>query len=129
MNKQYDLTFGGRSVGKVEVAQEGLYYRFCCRCRLSGDVICRAILEHGGKRESLGILVPVGDGFGSTARIPAKRIADGQWQFAVVPNRDRDEKKYVPIKPEEPFAYIARLKDAYLALHQGQACAVVADTM
>ena len=129
MTKQYELKFGGRAVGKVEAVREGLYYRFHCRCRLSGDVICRAVLVCGGKQESLGILVPMGDGFGSDAKIPAKRMDTGEWEFLVVPNRSGGEGKHIPIKPEEPFAYIARLKDAYLAMHGGAVCAVITDSM
>jgi hypothetical protein len=129
LRKQYELKFGGKVIGKVEAVREGLYYRFYCRCTLSGDVICRAMLEHDGKRENLGILVPEGDGFASRAKIPAKQLGDEEWRFLVVPNRGEESGKYIPIKPEEPFAYIARLKEAYLRVHQGNVCAVLEEDM
>ena len=125
----YELKFGSRVVGKVEAVKEGLYYRFHCKCRLSGDVICRAVLEQGGKRVSLGILVPEEDGFTSTSKIPARQLGEGEWSFLVIPNRNTEVGTYIPIKPEEPFGYIARLKDAYLRLHQGQVCAFLDENM
>ena len=120
MEGSYELVFGSKEVGKVEVWKEGLYYRFFCRCRMSGDVVSRVMVSCGGKQESLGVLVPVGDGFGLETRLPAKRLGEGEPVFAVVPNRVANSGKFVPIKPEEPFSYIERLKDAYLARVEGQ---------
>ena len=34
---------------------------------------------------------------------------------------------FVPISPEEPFAYISRLKDAYFERRYGQAGVVIPD--
>lgn len=120
MEGNYELKFGGQTVGKVQVTREGLYYRFCCRCRMPGDVVSRVVVSCGGREESLGILVPVGDGFGLDTRLAVKRIGQGDPDFTVVPNRMPLEGKFVPIKPEEPFAYIERLKDAYLVNANGQ---------
>lgn len=127
MEGYYELKFGGQTVGKVQVAREGLYYRFRCRCRLPGDGVCRVLVRCGEAQESLGILTPTGDGFGLETRLAAKKLGEGSPAFLVVPNRKKLEGKFVPIKPEEPFSYIARLKDAYLAYHDGQPCAVIKD--
>lgn len=35
-------------------------------------------------------------------------------------NRPALAGRFIPIKPEEPFAYIERLKDAYLVRQDGQ---------
>ena len=40
----YDVMLADETVGTVEVTKQGLYYRFDCRCRLSGTVICRISL-------------------------------------------------------------------------------------
>ena len=125
MDGNYELKFGGQTVGKVQVIRQGLYYRFHCRCRMPGDGVCRVKVSCGGREESLGILVPAGDGFGLETRLAAKRLGQGSPEFTVVPNRARLHGKFVPIKPEEPFAYIARLKDAYLAARFGQLGAVI----
>ena len=99
-----------RPVGKVEVTREGLYYRFRCRCKLEEDTVCRVTAG----RESLGILVPCGDGFELRTKLPAKRFGDTAPEFRLVPNKPVLEGKFIPIKPEEPFAYLERLKEAYL---------------
>lgn len=120
MDGNYELKFGGQTVGKVQAVREGLYYRFRCRCRMPGDVVSRVMVSCGDREESLGILVPTGDGFGLETRLAAKKLGQGRLEFTVVPNRTALQGKFVPIKPEEPFAYIERLKDAYLANLNGQ---------
>lgn len=114
----YELKFGGQAVGKVEVIRQGLYYRFRCRCRLTGDVISRVVVQCDGREERLGILVPEGSGFALDTRLAAKKLGQGTPEFLVVPSRPQAG-NFVPIKPEEPFAYIARLKRAYLANQAG----------
>ena len=60
----YPVGFGQARVGKVEVRKQGLYYRFFCRCQISGDVVCRLVVSCGGKQENLGVVVPLEEGFG-----------------------------------------------------------------
>lgn len=120
MEGTYSVSFGGRSVGKVQVQRQGLYYRFWCRCRLSGDVVCRLHISCGGKEENLGIVVPVDDGFGLDVRLSARRLGQGEPVFTLVPRHEKTTENFVPIYPDEPFAYIARLKECYLARQNGQ---------
>ena len=127
MEGTYPLCFGGTAVGQVRLLREGLYYRFLCRCHLSGDVVCRVMVTWGELRENLGILVPVGDGFGLDTRVPVKRFGKGKPEFSVTPSRPPTGEKFLPISPEEPFAYIARLKDAFLEIREGQVGAVIRD--
>lgn len=117
---EYEVLFGKDRAGKVQVTREGLYYRFLCRCRLSGDVVCRLAVRCGQREENLGVVVPVGDGFGLDKRIPAKNLGEGEMTFFLMPKGERLQGKFVPICPEEPFAYIARLKEAFLARQNGQ---------
>lgn len=120
MDGIYDVCFGDKTVGRVQMKKEGLYYRFLCRCKLSGDVVCRLAVSCGDHQESLGVLVPVGDGFGLETKLPAKRLGQGKPGFCVLPNRNDIPGKFVPIYPEEPFAYIAKLKEAFLERKNGQ---------
>ena len=122
---EYEVALGKDKVGKVQVTREGLYYRFCCRCRLSGDVVCRLAVRCAEKEENLGVLVPVGEGFGLDKRIPVKNLGEGEMEFFLMPKREDAQGKFVPICPEEPFAYIARLKDAFLARQNGQVGVVI----
>ncbi len=120
MEGTYGVFFGKDQAGKVQVLRQGLYYRFICRCQLSGDVVCRLYASCNGKRESLGVLVPMEGGFGLDTKIPAKRLGEGQLSFLLIPKHEPCQGQFIPIYPEEPFSYIERLKEAYLARKDGQ---------
>ena len=115
MEGNYGVYFGTQLAGKVQVQRQGLYYRFTCRCRLSGDVVCRLRVTCGDRRESLGVVVPMDGGFGLDTRLPVKRLGEGEMAFTLVPKHEVPEGTFVPIYPEEPFAYIERLKEGFLA--------------
>lgn len=125
MEGNYPVAFGQTTVGKVQVQRQGLYWRFTCRCQLSGDVVCRLVVRCGGKQESLGIVVPLDDGFGLDTKVPVKRIGEGKMEFALVPRHEIAMGTFVPISPEEPFAYIQRLKNAFFERRYGQAGVVL----
>ena len=128
MEGSYEVLFGDKSVGRVQVTKEGLYYRFFCRCRMSGEVVSRLAVRWQDKQESLGILVPVDGGFGLNTRLAAKKCGEGKPEFAVMPNKGELHGKFIPISPEEPFAYIQRLKDAFFERRYGQPGIVLKDT-
>ncbi len=124
MEGMYPVYFGDGEVGKVQVSREGLYYRFSCRCILSGNVVCRLRVDCGGKRESLGVVVPMGEGFGLDTRVPVKRIGEGTPRFSLgAKTESRGE--FIPLSPEEPFAYLERLKESFLEIRNGQAGVVL----
>lgn len=116
----FAVNCGNQQVGKVCVHRKGLYYRFSCRCRLTGTTVCRLWVQCGEKQENLGILVPMGDGFGLDTEIPSKRIGEGEPEFRLTPKHERSSGNFVPVYPEEPFAYISRLKEAYLIRKNGE---------
>ena len=117
---EQELFFGDRSVGRVLVERQGLYYVFRCRCTLSGETVFRLLASCGEKQEDLGVLVPMGDSFGLDTRRPVKRLGEGELSFRLVSKHDAPRTHFAPISPEEPFAYLQRLKDAYLAEKDGQ---------
>lgn len=127
MEGNYGVQFGNRMAGKVQVQRQGLYYRFQCRCQLSGDVVCRLMVSCGEKQENLGVVVPLDGGFGLDTKLPVKRLGEGQMVFHLVPKHETVAGKFIPISPEEPFSYIARLKEAFLEQKNGQAYAVLKD--
>ena len=110
MEGVYDIMLWDKSVGTVRVSREGLYYRFVCCCHLIEDTVCRVTAGS----ESLGVLIPMGEDFCLDTRLPVKRFPNGIQPFHLGPNKPVLEGKFIPIKPEEPFAYIERLKEAYL---------------
>lgn len=121
MEGNYIVYFGNSQCGKVQVLRQGLYWRFVCRCRLSSDILCRLLVDCGGVREDLGILVPMDGGFGLDKKIPAKRLGEGIPSFRITAKSEQSQGKFVPICPEEPFSYIARLKESYLVYRNDQA--------
>lgn len=117
----YGVYFGEQSVGRAQVTRQGLYYHVVCRCNLSGEVMYRLEVSCGGKRENLGILVPEETGFGLDTRFPVSRVGEGALSFRLMPRHDiLQGRKFIPIAPEEPFAYLERLKDAFLAIQDGK---------
>ena len=111
-----EVFFGQLPSGKVQVLRQGLYYQFHCRCRLSGSGMYRLFVRCGSREENLGIVVPMDGGFGLDTRIPVKRLGEGEMEFKLVPKHpEHPGERFAPIYPEEPFAYLDRLKDAYLA--------------
>jgi hypothetical protein len=44
-----------------------------------------------------------------------------------MPKHQKSEGKFIPIYPEEPFAYISRLQNAFLEIRNGQAGVVIGE--
>ena len=120
MTGDYEVFFGNQPVGRVQVLRQGLYYRFVCRCKLTGDVVCRLYVSCGGQLENLGVVVPEREGFGLDTRQSVKRFRAGEPSFSLVPKNEMASGQFVPIVPEEPFAYIERLKTSFLVKKYGQ---------
>jgi len=116
-----------QGTGTVRVTKEGLYYRFSCHCQLSGEVMQRLVVLTDSGRTDLGVCVPVGDGFGVERKLPCKHFGKNP-QFHLCPKHEGMKGKYVPIYPEEPFAYMTKLKNAFLAERNGQIGIVISET-
>ena len=120
MEEIYAVCFAYKPVGKVQLMQQGLYYRILCRCRIPLDQVCRLYAVSEGRKENLGVVVPEGDGFFLDRKIPAKRLGTGKLQFVLSTGGGTKCGTFVPIKPEEPFLYIDRLKTAFLQSENGK---------
>ena len=120
MDGTYEILLGSKPVGTVTVYRQGLYYFFSARCRLSEEGVCRLQLTCGETQENLGVLVPMEGMFGLDKKLPVRRFGTEIPQFQVLTNYRKTGEKFVPIYPEEPFAYMTRLKDAFLATRDGQ---------
>ena len=73
---------------------------------------------------SLGVLVPEGGGLSLDKKVPVKQFPTGHPVFRVRPLHEKEEtnkpkEKLVPLSPDEPFAYLDKLKDAHLAEQNG----------
>ena len=117
----YGISFGEKIVGRAQVERQGLYYHVTCLCGLSGEVMHRLEVSCGEKRADLGILVPMEQGFGLDTRFPVSRVGEGELSFRLRPRHDElGGRSFVPITPEEPFAYLERLKEAFLEIQNGK---------
>ena len=120
MERNSDILLADKPVGTAKIKKEGLYYSFQCRCRLSGEVICRLVAYCGTKSHNLGICVPMDDQFGVQTKIPVKRLGEGEIVIRVEPNRGDVSERFMPIRAEEPFAYIDKLEKAYFVYRNKQ---------
>lgn len=116
----YDICLGTSAVGRASVEKQGLYYRFSCRCNLTGATMQRVMVACGENKVDLGICVPMGDCFGLDKRVPCKQLGEGKPEFFLTPRPGHRNGKFVPVYPEEPFAYMSRLKGAFLEIRNGQ---------
>ena len=116
----YSVCLGRETVGQVIVERKGLYYRFCCRCKLHSNVMCRVSVICGSVRENLGILSPLGSDYVLTKEVPVKRFREGIPEFLITPKQPQSHELCIDIYPEEPFQYIAKLEKAYLDRREGR---------
>ena len=121
----YPICQGQGRVGTVTVEKQGLYYCFSCRCSLSGEVMHRLVAVTEAGQVDLGVCVPMDGAFGVEKRIPCKRLGTGKPEFQLVPKHEGLRGQFVPVYPEEPFAYLSRLKNAFLATRAGQVGIVI----
>ena len=115
----YEIYLGAEPVGEAVVERLGLYYRFSCRCRLNGATMQRVMVACGKRKVDLGICVPMDGLFCVDKKVPCKQLGEGKPEFFLTP-RPQSGGKFVPVYPEEPFAYMSKLKDAFLEIRNGQ---------
>ena len=124
MTGSFDVLLRGKAAGTAEVTEQGLYYHILCHCSLEKKEVYRLWVRCGQSQLRLGILVPEGDRMVLETRIPAKKLAgEGPEFYLESADTSRTENmklQYVPIYPDEPFAYLTRLKNAYLEMRGGK---------
>ncbi len=115
MEGTYDVYFANEAVGRVRVQKQGLYYIFTCRCQLLEGMYHLMLGE-----EKLGLMVPEAGELKLSTKLPAKRFGQGSLRFALRPRHAKMPGSFIPLRPEEPFSYLQRLENAYLARVDGQ---------
>ena len=114
----YEIYWKDRPVGKVEVTQEGLYYRFCCTCTLPDGEFYRVSVTDGVSRYDLGLCVPDGKNFVCNTRLPRKLLKGEKLSFTLL-GKDTPLVS-VPIATGVPFDYLHKLETAHLLITDGQ---------
>ena len=108
----YSILFGGETIGEAIVKKQGLFYRIHCLCRISGSVPFR-IAVRGDREVDLGLCVPMDHDFGLNTSIPISKVGNGKLEFWARPKHTVKKLDCVTVSPDEPFSYLAKLKDAY----------------
>lgn len=111
MDRNYDVTFEGRTVGTVELSREGLYCRIRCRCRVPDNGLHRLYMDG----EKIGLLVPDNGDLVLDTKVAAKRIKEG-CAFSLEEKR----KSFIPIHPGEAFGHLGKLRMSKLAFREGE---------
>ena len=111
MQKFYDVTSEGQTVGKVELEREGLYLRLRCRCRVQDNEIHRLYADG----EKIGVLIPENGDLVLETKVAAKRLKEGS-AFSL----DDVRKIFIPIHPGEAFGHLGKLRLAKLAFREGE---------
>ncbi len=84
----------------------------------------RLVVTTDAGRVDLGVCVPMEGQFGVEKKMPCKRFGNNP-SFQLLPKHEGMQGKFVPIYPEEPFAYMTKLKDAFLASRNGKVGIVI----
>lgn len=119
MEKVYDVGFMQQKAGQVTLKKEGLYWRIFCRLENLEKGYYRLNVNNGCCVFDLGLCVPVSNGFGMNTTVPIKRIGEEGLTFFLESGKSGKQELFVPIRAEEPFAYLQRLEKAYLDRKDG----------
>lgn len=120
MDGTWNVYFEERTVGACRLWREGLYIRISCRCERVGEGICRLELRCGEETVDLGVLVPIGGGFGLDRKLPAKSIPLGEPKFCLKTQGRQVKEKFIPIREGEAFPCLSKLTDALFGEREGQ---------
>lgn len=116
---EFELKIGNEVAGHVSVRYEGLYCHISCSCRLTGAVLYKLVAVVEDETINIGVCIPKGKYFCVEKRIPAKILNGKAVSFHLVPKHQDLDSSFIPIRADEPFAYITRLEKAYLANNDG----------
>ena len=120
MQGQYPITSSGKNIGQVQIVRKGLYYHFFCQCSYDASSVCRLMMRCGDQTQKLGVMVPEGIFFVLKKQIPVKNIPKEKPEFFLLSEIENQETGiFVPISPDEPFEYLASLKNAVFENRDG----------
>lgn len=120
MTGSYEIKNQGKTVGRVEVTKQGLYYHISCRCDPPGGGMQRLILRTGESRTDLGICVPENGSFVVRKRIPCKTVTGENPTFILESQNRRQMGRFVIPDPDMPFPELSNLSGAILERREGK---------
>lgn len=78
------------------------------------------VVNAGDCQVKLGLLTPGNGCFWLCTKLPMKRLGQGSPVFSLHPRHAKLKDEFVPVHPDEPFRYLARLENAFLARQNSQ---------
>ncbi len=112
---KYEVLFHQKPVGTMEVSRDGLYYRFCCKCKLPQNQIFRITVSYGNEHVNLGVLIPCNDTFHLDTKRPIKLFTQAEPLFTVT----SDTENWIPIREDRPFPRIEDLENGIYCEQDG----------
>lgn len=118
--REYEITLEGKTVGKVTVETDGLYYLFSGFCRLPAEGFYELHVQCNGNRTGLGVCVPTIHGFTVRTKQTIKSIGRGDMEFFLTDRSTCEETHAVDIAEDRPFPHIDRLAEAHYSRKNGR---------
>ena len=104
----YDVFFENAVIGSAEVIKEGLYTRFLCKCKFQQEGLYRIVVHYGEVSYNIGVCIPDGNGYTTSAKLPSKYIHDSVPVFSAE-SAVKPITVFKPISPGMNFEYIKAL--------------------
>ncbi len=123
MEGSYDVYFANQKVGRIQVRRQGLYYHYTCCC----ERFAESMYDVYWGSQRLGLLMPKDNQLTLEGKLPVKKVEQGSASFLVKPKHAPMPGNFVPLCPQEPFAYLRNLENAYLETRGGQVGVVIKD--
>lgn len=117
---EHPVFLAGERVGTAAVHQEGMFWHIRCCCDGAVEVPCVLQARWSEEVIDLGLCGKEEGSIRLTARLNRKRTPAGMPVFCLVVKHRGAIDSFHPISPQEPFAYIAKLKYAYLVTRGGK---------
>ena len=113
----YSILCKDHPIGTAEIIEEGLYYRFCCKCTTKLVGINRIMVINRSNRVDLGICVPEKNYFVLNTRIPRKHFKDKSFSFELISD---DDYIFNNVYTGMMFDKLDKLEAAHLEIVSGQ---------
>ena len=129
LKKHYTIYMYSQPVGTATVQKEGLYFSFTCICQIRRSGIYRVSIHAEDHSENLGVLIPEGNAYILTARLPQKRFITDNFSFQVIDAQKITSGICIPLASDKPFSYISKLRESNLVIIDGQLCIRLPDEL
>ena len=124
---RYEVFVDGNVNGYADVVTEGLYCHIHCRVTKTEQV--RKLIDHTEFGDiSIGVCVPLRDGFGLNKRIPQKRLRGKEHRFSLEPVADTQKIVYY-FEEGLPTKVLERLESARLVVEENRLGVIILDDL